>query len=86
MTEPRESSAVSPAIFREGWDSYHAQGRRRAIGANPYEFGSPEWVAWREGYTDAEGERIKELSARGLDRSASLPSRSDRESALLSRP
>lgn len=58
-------SSVTPRVFREGWDAYHAQGDRRSIGTNPYEHGSPEWTAWREGYADAEGEHIKGLVGRG---------------------
>lgn len=60
-----ERNNVRPQVFREGWDAYHEQGHRRSIGTNPYEQGSPEWAAWRQGYTDAEGEHIKELTARG---------------------
>lgn len=54
---------VFDALYRAGWDAYMA---RKTISSNPHEFGSAWWVAWREGFTDAEGERHKELTARGL--------------------
>lgn len=63
-TEPTRKSAVPPSTYREGWDAYMAGTRK--IGVNPHEFGSPSWAAWREGFTDAEGERHKELVDRGL--------------------
>ncbi len=57
-------TSARPQACREGWDASHACGHRRRIGANPYEHGSVEWVAWRHGYTDAEAKHIKELAGR----------------------
>lgn len=50
-------------VYRDGGDAYIDH---RGTGANPHEYGSPQWVAWREGYFDAEGEYVKELTDRGV--------------------
>lgn len=59
----RAVADVGPMHYRQGWDSYMARigtGRYPEISANPYEFGSPKWVAWRDGFIAAESERLKD--------------------------
>lgn len=60
---PDSAQSTAPLVYRAGWDAYIDC---RGTGANPHEYGSPKWVAWREGYFDAEGEHIKELTDHGL--------------------